>query len=99
MSSPYLKNNDPISLLGTLFINRNVRHLTFGHVRLAKMQISLRIRAVCTDFFMAASWISKDAQADWRLRLGHITIGMFFFFLFFFLFFFSRRLSYLFKTY
>ena len=35
---------------------------TFGHVRPAKLQISLRIRAVRSEASIGAFWIPKDAK-------------------------------------
>ena len=40
----------------------NVRKRTFGHVRPAKIQISLRIRAVWSESSLSAFWIAKDAK-------------------------------------
>ena len=41
---------------------RNVRKRTFGHVRTAKIKISLRIRTVCSGSSLAAFWIAKNAK-------------------------------------
>ena len=43
-------------------ISRNVRKRTFGHVHLAKIHISLRIRAVRSESTLGAFWIAKDAK-------------------------------------
>ena len=40
---------------------RNVRKRTFGHVHPAKIQISLRIRAVWSESSLGAFWIAKEA--------------------------------------
>ena len=40
----------------------NVRKRTFGHMRPAKIQISLRIRAVWSESPLGAYWIAKDAK-------------------------------------
>ena len=40
----------------------NVRKCTFGHVRPARIQISLRIRAVWSESSRGAVWIAKDAN-------------------------------------
>ena len=42
-------------------LNRKVVKSTFGHVRPAKNQISLRIRAVWSESSLGAFWIAKDA--------------------------------------
>ena len=41
-------------------MNYSDRKCTFGHVRLAKIQISLRIRAVWSEFSLDALRIAKD---------------------------------------
>ena len=52
-------------------MSRSIRKRTSGHVRPAKIQISLRIRAVWSESSLGAFWIVKDAkflhaaQADW----------------------------------
>ena len=45
-----------------IHINRNARQRTFGHVRPAKIQISLRIRAGWSESSLGAFWIAKDAK-------------------------------------
>ena len=40
----------------------NVRKRTFGHVRPAKIQMSLRIRAVWSSCSLVAFWIAKYAE-------------------------------------
>ena len=42
--------------------SRNVRKRTFGHVRLAKILISLRIREVWSETSLNAFWIAMDAK-------------------------------------
>ena len=70
----------------------NVRKRTFRHVLSAKIQISLRIRAVWSESSLGAFWIAKiakflhadnedwsdcaDAQADLSLRLAHMSEGV-----------------------
>ena len=74
-------------------MSRYVRKRTFGHVRPAKIQISLRIRAVWSESSVDAFWIAKDvnvlfgqrrlwsdcadAQANLSLRWVHISEGTF----------------------
>ena len=43
-------------------MGRYVRKRTFGHVRPAKIQIRLRIRAVWSESSLAAFWIASDAK-------------------------------------
>ena len=43
-------------------MNRNVRKRTFAHVRPAKTQISLCIRAVWLEFLLGAFWIYQGAK-------------------------------------
>ena len=43
-------------------MNRNATKRTFGHVRPAKIQISLRIRAVWSESSLSAYWIVQDAK-------------------------------------
>ena len=43
-------------------LSRNVRKRTFGHVRPAKIQISLRICAGWSESSLGALWIAKDAK-------------------------------------
>ena len=43
-------------------LNRNDRKRKFGHVRPAKIHISLRIRAVWSESSLCAFWIAKDAK-------------------------------------
>ena len=42
--------------------NCNVRKRTFGHVRLVKIYIGLRIRTVWSDFSLCTFWITKYAK-------------------------------------
>ena len=74
-------------------ISLKVRKRTFGHVRPAKIQISLRIRAVWSESSLGAFWITKDVtflhadcedwsslasvQADLSLRRVHMSDGWF----------------------
>ena len=71
----------------------HVYKYTFGHVRPAKIQISLRIRAVWSESSLGAFWIGKDAkflyvenedsdytadsQIDLRLRWAHMSVFSF----------------------
>ena len=41
---------------------RNVRKRTFGHMHPAKIQISLRIRAVWSESSLGAIWTAKDSM-------------------------------------
>ena len=43
-------------------MRRDVSKWTFGHVHPAKIQISLRIRAVWSESSLGAFWIAKDAE-------------------------------------
>ena len=43
-------------------MSRHVRKHTYGHVRPAKIQISLRIHALRPDFALDAFWIAIDAK-------------------------------------
>ena len=43
-------------------MSRNGRKRTFTHVRLAKIQIRLRICAVWSESSQGAFWIAKDAM-------------------------------------
>ena len=43
------------------YMNRKVRKRTFGHLRPAKIQIRLRIRAVWSESSLGAFWIANDA--------------------------------------
>ena len=43
-------------------MNHSVRKRSFGHVRQAKIQISLRIRAVWSESSLGAFWIAKDGM-------------------------------------
>ena len=43
-------------------MNRNIKNHTFENVRPAKIQISLRICAVCSETSLNAFWIAKDAM-------------------------------------
>ena len=45
-----------------LYKSRNVGKRTFGHVRPAKVQISLRIRTVWSEFSLGVFWIANDAK-------------------------------------
>ena len=40
----------------------NVRKCTYGHLRPARIPISLRIRAVRSEPLLGAFWIAKDAK-------------------------------------
>ena len=42
--------------------SRNIRKHTFGHVHSAKIQISLRIRAVRSESSLSAFWIANNAK-------------------------------------
>ena len=42
--------------------SHNIGKRTFGHVRPAKIQISLRIRTVWSESWLAACWIAKDTK-------------------------------------
>ena len=62
----------------------NARIPTLGHVRPAKVPVSLCIRAVCKESSLGAFWIAKDAkflhadaQADLSLRWAHREDGAF----------------------
>ena len=56
---------------------------TFEHVRPAKIQISLRIRAVWSESSLCAFWIAKDTDQTTRvhrllsLRWAHMSEGTF----------------------
>ena len=50
------------SLFSVLYMNCNVSNRTFSHVRPAKIQISMRIRAVWSESLLCAFWIAKDAK-------------------------------------
>ena len=67
-------------------INHNVIKRTFGHVCPAKIQVSLRIRAVWSEYSLSAFWIGKDTtflhadnrvsdQTVLRLRWAHMSEG------------------------
>ena len=43
-------------------LSRNVRNRTFGYVRPAKIQSSLRIRAVWSESLLGAFWIASEAN-------------------------------------
>ena len=43
-------------------MNLNVKKDTFGHVRPAKIQIRLRIRAVWSESSLGAVWLAKPAK-------------------------------------
>ena len=43
-------------------MNHNIRKCTFGHVRPAKIQISLHIRAGWSESSLDALWVSKGAM-------------------------------------
>ena len=45
-----------------IYMRRKVRKRTFGHMRPAKIQIRLRIRAVWSESSLGAFWISKNAK-------------------------------------
>ena len=42
------------------FRGARIRQRTFGHVRKAKIRISLRIRAVWSESSLGAFWVAKD---------------------------------------
>ena len=44
-------------------MNRNVRKRIFGHVRPAKIHISLRMCAFCSESSLSEFWIAKDAKS------------------------------------
>ena len=44
-------------------MSRNVKQRTWEHVRPAKIQISLRIRAGWSESSQGAFWIAKDAKS------------------------------------
>ena len=44
------------------YLSRNVRKRTFWRVHPAKIQISLRVRAVWSESSQGAFWITKDAK-------------------------------------
>ena len=54
-----MKTNFP-----TKKINRSVRKRIFGHVRPARIQIRLRIRAVWSESSLGAFWRAKDAVSS-----------------------------------
>ena len=55
-----------------LYIRPNVRQ----HVRPAKIQISLRIRAVCSETFLGKFWIAKSTtQLAFFINLQRAVIG------------------------
>ena len=67
-------------------MNRNVRECTFRRVRPARIQISLRIRAVWSESSLGAFWIAEDAkflhtnnddsdQTAWIRRLIWVFVG------------------------
>ena len=62
-------------------ISRNVWKLPLGHMRTAKIQIRLRIRAVWSESSLCAFWIGKDRKflyednEDWMRRLIWVFIG------------------------
>ena len=74
-------------------MSRNGRKHNLGHVHPAKIQISLRVRAVWSESSPVAFWISidtkflyadnedwsdcADAQADLSLRWAHMPEGTF----------------------
>ena len=53
-------------LIRKQLLSHDVRKCTFEHVRTAKIQISLHIRAIWSESSLGAFWIAKDAklQAD-----------------------------------
>ena len=51
------KEADKQSSFSYRFIKGDVRIRTFGHVRPAKPQISLRIRSVCSESSLCIFWI------------------------------------------
>ena len=67
-------------------MGRDVRKQTIGHVRLAKIQISLRIRAVWSESSLGKFWIAKGAkflhadnedsdQTAWMHKLIWVFVG------------------------
>ena len=44
-------------------MSRNERKRDFGHVRLAKIRISLCIRAIWSESSLGAFWVAKDASS------------------------------------
>ena len=54
-------------------MNRYMRRRTFGHVRQATIQISLRIRAVWSESSLSAFWIAEDAKF---LRMDNEDFGI-----------------------
>ena len=58
----------------------NVKKRTFCHVRQAKIQISLRIRAVWSESSLGAFWIAKDSKFrhadndgyDWSVQMRRL---------------------------
>ena len=51
-----------VNLLVQTYVIRNAKKHTFVHVRPAKIQIRLRIRAVWSESSLGAVWIAKDAK-------------------------------------
>ena len=63
----------PTDVFKPISVTRDVRKRTFGHVRPAKIQFSLRIRTVSSEYLLSAFWISKDTFLHtfscWQQRL------------------------------
>ena len=59
-----LKNETPGKVIykNIMYMSRNVQKRTLVHVRPAKIQISLRIRAVWSESSLGVFWIAKDAN-------------------------------------
>ena len=67
-------------------MNHNVRKRSFGHVRSVKIQISLRIHAVCSESYLGTFstrgqrrlvGLHVDAQADLSFLWTHMSEGIF----------------------
>ena len=43
-------------------VSRKVSKPTLGHVRPTKIQISLHIRTVCSDYSLGSVWVANDAK-------------------------------------
>ena len=57
-----------VFVTGKSLMSSNVRKRTFGRVRLAKIQISLRIRAVLSEVSWGAFRVSKAALSSYGQR-------------------------------
>ena len=62
--------------VGNVSISLNVRKYTFRHVRPAKNQISLRVRAVWSESSLHSFWIAKDAKFFMRTTKTYKTAQM-----------------------